>query len=396
MEFSKRITGLSPSATLALNTKAKELAKQGRKIINAAVGEPDFSTPEAIIEVAIAELRKGNTKYGPAGGSPELRKAISNKLKRDNGLDYAPSEVCSGIGAKELLFHASLAFLNEGDEVLLPAPFWVSYEEHIKAAGAKAVIIPVPQPLKEPYLTVKMLEAYATPKTKGLILCSPHNPAGFALKSKDFEELGQYLKKKDWWIISDEIYEYLSFDAPHVSLVQVCPELKEKILIINGMSKGFAMTGWRVGYAAGPKKMIDLLVTMQGHSSTCLPPFIDKAATFALEQGYPLMKDKIATLKKRRDMAIELASKIPDLSYVHPSGAFYLFMDLRKALQGGSFGLDTFAFCDYLLEQFSLACVPGEAFGAPGYIRFSYGIAEEQIEQGLDSLKRALVEQKKT
>lgn len=393
MDVSKRILSLSPSATLSLNTKARELSRQGRKIINAAVGEPNFSTPEIIVESAIEELRKGNTKYGPAGGSLELRTAISDKLKRDNNLSYDPSEICVGSGAKEVLFHAFLALLNEGDEVLLPAPYWVSYEEQIKAAGAKAVLVPPPKPFKSPYLTPADLEKLVTAKTKAIVLCSPHNPCGFTLSRDELKSLGSYLASKDWWIISDEIYEYLSFDAPHVSILNTTPELKEKTLLINGLSKGFAMTGWRVGYAAGPKKIIDLLVTLHGHSSTCLPPFIEKAATKALNFGRSLMQEHLETLKKRRDYALSLAKEIPDIEVIHPSGAFYLFLDLQKALERSSYQGNTLKFCDYLLEKLSLACVPGEAFGLPGYVRFSYGICEEDIKEGLTSLKQGLANQ---
>lgn len=391
--LSNRIRQLAPSPTVALNAKAKQLKAEGHDVLNFAVGEPDYSCPEETIELAIAALKEGQVKYGPAGGGLPFRKAIAEKLKRENDLDFTADQVVCGIGAKEILFHIFLATLNEGDEVLINTPCWVSYKEQIKAAGAVPVFIPLHNSQNGSVIDPKRIEEFATEKTKAFILCTPNNPAGYALNHQQLAELGNYLSKKDWWVISDEIYEYMSFDTPHESILSVCPDLKARYIHVNGLAKGYAMTGWRVGYMAGPFEVAKLVKSLQSHSSTCIPPFIEKAAEWAIAQGPSVMEHKIESLSKRRDLVIAELDKVKDIAYIKPQGAFYIFVDIRKALScaPGYDETDSLKFAEVLLENEYVAVVPGEAFQCPGYLRFSYASSEESIKDGVARLQRALI-----
>ncbi|MDQ3234340.1 MAG: pyridoxal phosphate-dependent aminotransferase [Pseudobdellovibrionaceae bacterium] len=392
LSLSKRISQLQPSPTVALNTKAKELAEQGHKVINFSVGEPDFTTPKPIVDVAIEALNQGKTKYSAAGGSLPLRKAISQKLEKDNKLNYPPSQIVAGVGAKEILFHLSLALINEGDEVLIPAPYWVSYTEHVVAAGGKPVVIPFPRDHHAPRLTPEMIQPYVTPRTKAIIITTPNNPAGYTIPEAELRQLGQYLQDKPWWIIADEIYEYMSYDFPAVSMATLCPGLKDRYILVNGLSKGYAMTGWRVGYMAGPSQVAEMVRTLQTQSSTCLPAFVEEAAVKALSMGPDATRDKMGLLKSRRDMAIRLLREMPGVDMMPPNGAFYIFIDIRKVLAKSPLYANdnSLAFSAKLLEAHHVAMVPGEAFGAPGFLRLSYAVADEQLIEGLKRLGEAL------
>lgn len=389
-QLSRRILNVKSSPTVALNAKAKALAKEGAKVLNFTVGEPDFPTPASVVEKAVTALQAGRTKYGPAGGSPEFREAIAAKLARENGLHFPATDIVCGVGAKELLFHIFLALLNEGDEVLIPAPYWVSYPDQILAAGAKPVFLPVSDNMGETPIRISDIERLATPRTVGIILNSPNNPAGYMFSESLTRDLGKYLSGKPWWIVSDEIYEYMAFDRPHLSILAMFPDLKDRYIHVNGMSKGYAMTGWRVGYCAGPAPIMKMVRDLQSHSSTCLPPFIEEAATFAISQGPTLLANELSTLKKRRDLAASLAAQIPGATFAAPQGAFYLFLDVREALHGGRTKLDSFAFAERLLTEHHMALVPGEAFGAPGFLRLSYATSESTITEGMTRLTSAL------
>lgn len=383
MQLSQRISTIQPSPTLALNSKANQLKKQGHNILNFSVGEPDYPTPEIIVEQAIKSLKAGRTKYTPAGGGPELRTAIANKLKRDNNLTYTPDQVVVGCGAKEILFHIFLALLNDGDEVILTAPCWVSYADQIKAAGAVPIIVP----LSDKPISIADIEKHASPKTKAFVLNTPNNPAGYVLTPEENRELGNYLKKKNWWIISDEIYEYMAFDRPHECLLQVFPELTDRFLLVNGLSKGFAMTGWRVGYLAGPMSVVSIVKSLQSHSSTCIPGFIEDAAVVALNAGAPLLEKDVEKLKTRRQLAVETMDRLGGFKYIRPQGAYYIFIDVRDYLKAGMTSLQL---SEVLLEKHHIAMAPGEAFGCPGWIRLSYAVNEQTIKEGLERLHKAL------
>jgi aspartate aminotransferase len=388
--LSRRILAVKSSPTVALNGKAKALARDGVKVLNFAVGEPDFKTPDIVVDAAVAAMKAGRTKYGPAGGGPEFRAAIAKKLKAENGLDFSPDDIVCGIGAKEILFHIVLALVNDGDEVLIPSPYWVSYPDQVIAAGGKPVLLPLSEDIAGKPLTIDMLKRHESAKTTAIILNSPNNPAGYVFDEKFLKELGAYLETKNWWIVSDEIYEYLAFDRPHVSLLKLFPSLKDRFIHVNGMSKGFAMTGWRVGYAAGPQSAMKLVRDLQSHSSTCLPPFIEEAATLAIAKGEGLLHDQFQVMRKRRDLAISILKQMPGVTYVQPNGAFYVFIDVRERLKGTRFDGDTFALSDHLLMQHHIALVPGEAFGAPGFLRLSYATDEATIEAGLLKMKEAM------
>ncbi len=385
MTFSKRILSVKPSPTLALNAKAVQMSKQGKKVLNFAIGEPDYLTPSLVVDRAIESLKAGRTRYTPSGGGPELRQAIADKLMRDNGLSFDINQIVVGAGAKEILFHTFMSLLNDGDEVILTAPFWVSYADQIRAAGAVPVIIPIPDGGRMPSLEV--IESYATPKTKAFIFNSPNNPAGYILTELELKTLGTYLSNKPWWIIADEIYEYMSFDAPHISLLKACPELRDRFVLVNGMSKAFAMTGWRVGYCAAPIELAAMVKSLQSHSSTCIPGFIEDASVVALKAGLPLMEKDINTLRIRRDLAVQTMKKLGGFKYLYPQGAYYLFIDIRSQLKNGESSL---AFSDRLLEQFNLAIAPGEAFGAPGFLRLSYAASNATLLDGIERLHKAL------
>lgn len=385
MQLSRRILNVKSSPTVALNAKAASLRKEGIKVLSFAVGEPDFPTPAAVVAKGVEALNAGRTKYGPAGGTPEFRNAIAAKLKRENKLDYAAEDIVCGVGAKEILFHIFLALLNEGDEVLIPSPFWVSYPDQIIAAGGRPVLLPLPSDIANRPLSIDDIKKHASSRTVGIILNSPNNPAGYMFERALLEELGVYLKATNWWVVSDEIYEYLAFDKEHVSLLSVEPSLKDRFFHVNGMSKGYAMTGWRVGYAAGPNKAMKLVRDLQSHSSTCLPPFVEDAATFAIAQGPSLLKDGIQIMRKRRDLAVGMLRDMKGVKIAAPHGAFYIFIDVRGAGKE-----DTMKFGEELLLKDNIALVPGEAFGAPGFLRLSYATDEASITEGLKRLDVAL------
>lgn len=383
--LSTRISAVAPSATLALNAKAQTLAKSGIKVFNFTVGEPDYPTPRIVTEKAIQSLNSGRTKYGPAGGGLPLRESIVAKLKRDNRLDFSVDQIVCGIGAKEILFHIFLSLLNDGDEAILTAPFWVSYADQIKAAGASPIIVPIPEDLNKPILNLDVIRKYESPRTKVFVLNSPNNPAGYVLTKSELIDLGNYLKTKNWWIVSDEIYEYMAFDHPHFSLLEFFPELKDRFIYVNGLSKSFAMTGWRVGYCAAPKEVASMVRNLQSHSSTCLPGFIEDAGVLALQGGKDLMQSEIQSLIRRRDQTMKLIGS--KFSYVRPQGAFYIFADIRKFLKPGESSLK---FCERILDEQHIALVPGEAFGSPGFVRFSYAQSEEILHAGVSKFLGAL------
>lgn len=378
--LSKRMLAVKASPTIAMNSRAQALAKEGKPVISFAVGEPDFPTPKVIVDKAIESLKAGRTKYGAAGGGPDLRAAISKKLKIENNLEFAPENIVVGIGAKEILFHLMLALLNEGDEVLIPSPYWVSYADQVVAAGGKPVALPLPDGFPANGFDVSLIEKHASSKTVAILLNSPNNPTGYTYSESELKSIGEVLRQKDWWIISDEIYEYLAFERPHFSLLNLFPELKDRFFYVNGFSKSFAMTGWRVGYVAGPKEAVAVVRSLQSHSSTCLPAFIEDAAIVAIQGGKALVQKELAELNARRKLAISKINQIPGLGVVAPHGAFYLFCDVRKKTN------DSIQFCEALLVQKLVVTVPGEAFGAPGFFRMSYAVSESKLLEGIQRI----------
>lgn len=384
---------LQPSATLALNSRIRELVAQGEKVWNFSVGEPDYTAPQGVIDAAVHSLHHDPIRYGRAGGGLELKKAVVDKLAKENRWAVAPDQVVCGVGAKQVLYHLMHALLDPGDQVMNHTPCWTSYVQQIHSTGAHHIAVPYlsrehrGQPFSPDYL-----EKFATPYTKAFLLCSPNNPAGYVVSEEDLRRLGAYLLEKDWWVISDEIYEYITFDHPHRSLIQLVPALQDRFIYVNGLSKGYAMTGWRVGYLVAPTGVAATVKALISHSSTCLPVFIEKAAAWALQQGPEVMKPHIEALKVKRDLALEILSGVDQLTYVAPEGAFYLYLDVRDILRRSLnySTTDTLALCDHLLEKYRLGLLAGEAFLTPGFVRLSYAASVEDLREGLTLLKRAL------
>ena len=396
MRLAQRMGALRPSLTIGLNTKARALRSRGIRFYNLAAGEPGQPTPSAIVQEAMATLATGQIYYSVAGGTAELRQAVVAKYRRENQLDYEADEVVCGCGSKELLLHSFMAILDRGDEVMLLAPYWVSYLEQSKVCEAKAVIVPyaVQQPLPSP----EQLERFATPRTTAIVLNFPNNPTGHVPSRAAYEELGAYLQSKDWWIISDEIYEYMVFNADrrHYSILNLCPQLRERTILVNGLSKGFAMTGWRVGYALGNKDIIANIKKLQSHSTTCLPSFTEQAAIFALTQGKPLMQPMLDAIETKLHKTQQLLrDTLPELTFTPAQGAFYIFPQLPAWLARTS-QPTALAFSEWLLEKHQVIVVPGESFGVDGHLRLSCTASESHVQQALALLAQGLQELKAT
>jgi len=393
--ISKRASTLSPSETLKISAKAKQLAREGKSIVSLSAGEPDFKTPAHICNAAIEAITEGFHGYTMNTGMPELREAIADKLKRDNELDYSPDQIVLSNGAKQSIGFSILATIDPGDEVLIPSPYWVSYPQMVKMAGGTPVVVNTT--FANNYkLIPEQLEKAITDKTKAIILCSPSNPTGACYTRKELKALGDVLEKhSDIIIFSDEIYEYIVFDQPHVSLLNASPKLKDRTVIINGFSKGFAMTGWRLGYAAGPKPIIDALAKIQSQE-TSAPSSISQKAGLAAYTGSmaPIHKMKKA-FKERRDFVVESLRAIDGVECFTPSGAFYVFPDIHRFLgkktDDGTVIDNSTDLCIYLLEEHGVATVPGDAFGEPNGLRISYAASMEDLKEAMNRFKNGLI-----
>ncbi|MCG8373115.1 MAG: pyridoxal phosphate-dependent aminotransferase [Balneolales bacterium] len=392
--ISQRAQNVQPSATLKVTGRAKELKREGKSIVSLSAGEPDFKTPAYICDAAIEAINGGQHGYTMNPGTPELRDAIAAKLKRDNGLEYEPSQIICSNGAKQSVGFALLATVNPGDEVIIPAPFWVSYPEMTRLAEGTSVIVRTSFE-NDFRLTKTQLEASITDKTKVLILCSPSNPTGSCYTKEDLEGLAEVLRKyPDVIIISDEIYEYIVFEEKHVSILNVAPDLKDRVVLVNGFSKGFAMTGWRLGYLAAHPDVVKAVSKIQSQE-TSAPSSISQAAGLAAYTNdlseVHAMRDEF---KKRRDFMVQSLNSIEGVSCFTPGGAFYVFPDVSKYLgskkpDGGSVETST-DLCLYLLDEFGLACVPGDAFGEPNGLRMSYAAGMEELKDAMERFKSGL------
>lgn len=392
--ISKRTRELSPSETLKISARAKELKREGRSVISLSAGEPDFKTPKHICDAAIEAIKNGVHGYTMNAGTPELREAISQKLKRDNGLGFAPSQIVVSNGAKQSLGFSLLALIDPGDEVIIPAPYWVSYPQMVKLAEGESVTIRAS--FENDYkMTPGQLEEAITDKTKALILCSPSNPTGTCYTGEELRALADVLiKHPDIYIISDEIYEYITFEDDHTGILQVAPELKNRTLLINGFSKGFAMTGWRLGYLAGPEEIVNAVSKIQSQETSAPSAISQKAGEAAYAGKLDAVYDMREQFKKRRDYIIEALSFISGVKCFKPAGAFYVFPDvsqhLGKTTGNGEKIKTTTDLCLYLLEEYGLATVPGDAFGEPNGIRLSYASSMEDLKEGINRLKKGL------
>jgi aspartate aminotransferase len=383
---------IKPSPTLAVDAKAKAMKAQGIDVIGFGVGEPDFDTPENIKQAAVKSLNAGFTKYTPAGGTDELKAAVCQKFKRDNALDYTPAEILISCGAKHSLYNIFQALLDDGDEVIIPAPFWVSYPDMAYLAGAVPVTIPTTE-ASGFKITPSQLKAAITAKTKMLILNSPSNPTGASYSREDLAGLAQVLLGTEVIVVSDEIYEKLVYDGfTSSSIVTVEPKLKAQTIIVNGVSKTYSMTGWRIGYAAGPADAIKAMANIQSQSTSNPTSFAQKGALEAILGPQDFIAEMVAEFDRRRTYMVGRLNAIPGFSCLRPNGAFYAFPNVSgvygKSFEGAAIK-NSNDFATYLLEKASVAVVAGGAFGADNNIRLSYATSMENIEKGIDRIEKA-------
>ena len=390
MIISTRVAQISPSATLAITAKAKQMKAEGIDVIGFGAGEPDFDTPDHIKEAAKKAIDEGFTKYTPASGTMELKEAVCKKFRNDNNLDYTPQEIIVSCGAKHSIYNAIIALCSEGDEVILPSPYWVSYPEMIKAAGATPVVLESTQESNFKILPAQLQEA-TTPKTKLLILNSPSNPTGMLYTKDELQAIRQILVEKGIFCISDEIYEEIIYDGhEHISMASLGSDIKELTLVINGVSKAYSMTGWRIGYAAGRKDIIKAMSNLQSHSTSNPTSISQKAALAALEGSREPIDTMVIEFKKRRDYIIERLNSINGISCLKTQGAFYVFPDVSE-LFGKFFNgkeiKDSMSLTEALLNEARVAVVPGSAFGSDVNLRLSYAISMESIKEGLNRIE---------
>ena len=391
-QLSDRLNRLAPSATLAMSQKSSEMKAQGIDVINMSVGEPDFNTPDNIKEAAKKAIDENFSRYSPVPGYPDLRKAIVAKLKKENGLDYTMNEVIVGTGGKQCVCNAVLALVNPGDEVIIPAPYWVSYPQMVKLAGGIPVIVNAGFD-QDFQMTAEQLENAITEKTKMLILCSPSNPTGSVYSKEELAALAAVLKKHpEVFVLADEIYEHINYIGKHHSIAQE-PGMKEQVIIANGVSKAYAMTGWRIGFLAGPEWIIKGCNKLQGQytSGTCSVSQKAAEAAYTLDQG--AVEEMRVAFERRRNLIVKLAKEVPGLEVNMPQGAFYLFPKCNSYF-GKSNGEKTINnstdFAMYLLEEAHVATVGGDAFGDPDCFRMSYATSDENIVEAIRRIKEAL------
>lgn len=392
MDLSDRINRLSPSATLAMSQKSNELKAQGINVINMSVGEPDFNTPDHIKEAAKRAIDENFSRYSPVPGYPELRNAIVEKLKRENGLDYSATQISVSNGAKQCVCNVIMTLVNPGDEVIVPAPYWVSYPEMVKMADGTPVIVHagLGQDFK---ITGEQLEKSISDKTKALILCSPSNPTGSVYSKDELKALATILARHPQvYVIADEIYEHINYVGHHESIAQF-DEVRDRVVIINGVSKAYAMTGWRIGFAAGPEWLIKAANKLQGQYTSGACSVSQKAAEAAYLGPQEPVEDMRKAFERRRNLIENLAKDIPGLEVNHPQGAFYLFPKC-DSFYGKRIGNRIIANAEdlamYLLEEGHVACVGGTSFGAPECFRMSYATSDENIVEAMHRIKKAL------
>ena len=389
MELSRKACAVSPSPTLAIDAKYKAMKAEGIDVVGFGAGEPDFDTPEHIKLAAISAITKGFTKYTPASGTMELKQAICKKFKNENGINYKPSNIVVSNGAKHSLINAFSAILNPGDEVIIPAPYWVSYPEMTRLSDGVPVIMQTTEEANFKF-TAKQLEETITPKTKALVLNDPSNPTGMVYTREELEKIAEVVVKHDIFVISDEIYEKLVYDgAKHVSIASLGDEIKKRTIVINGVSKSFAMTGWRIGFCGADEKIAKVMSNIQSHEASN-PCSISQAATVAALTGpQHAQKAMIADFSARRNYMVERINDVQGISCLKPLGAFYVMMNIKsilgKKIQGKVINTSD-EFCEWLLEKNKVALVPGSGFGAEGYVRWSYATSLENIEKGIERI----------
>jgi len=384
MELAERIDQVSPSMTLAIDSKAKGMKAEGIDVCSFSAGEPDFDTPKHIVEAAKVALDQGKTRYGPAAGEVKLREAIAQKLQQDNQLCYGVDNILVTNGGKQSLYNLAQVFLGPEDEVIIPAPYWVSYPEIVKLAGATPVIVPttVEQNFK---ITPDQLRQAITPKTKLFVFNSPSNPTGMVYTPEEVKAIAQVIVEADIWVIADEIYEKILYDgATHLSIGAVGPEIYDRTIVSSGFAKTYAMTGWRVGFLAGPQPLIKAATKLQSHSTSNVCTFAQYGAIAAYEGSQACVQEMLAAFAQRREVMYERLNAMQGLTCAKPNGAFYMLPSIRGT------GMTSLDFCNTLLEEYQVAVVPGIAFGDDYCVRLSYATGMDTIEEGLDRLSKFL------
>ncbi len=391
MEYSRKAKNINPSITLAITAKAKALKAEGIDVVSFGAGEPDFNTPRNIIDAAIKAMEEGKTKYTPTSGIIELREAICKKLKNDNGLNYNANQIIVSTGAKQCLANVFMAILNPGDEVIVPTPYWVSYPELIKLADGIPVFVEADEDANYKY-TLESLENVVSDKTKALVLNTPNNPTGTIYNKEELEVIAEFAKKHDIIIISDEMYEKLIYDGEkHISIASLSQDAYERTIVINGVSKAYSMTGWRIGYAAAKEEIIKLMTSIQSHVTSNPNSIAQYASIEALNGPTDELEKMIAEFDNRRKFMINRIREIEGLDIIYPKGAFYLMINISnyygKEINGKTIN-GSLDFSAELLDEEKVAVIPGVAFGLDNYIRLSYATAQKEIEEGLDRIEK--------
>ncbi|HUR52437.1 MAG TPA: pyridoxal phosphate-dependent aminotransferase [Mycobacteriales bacterium] len=393
---SQRIGGIAESATLAVDAKAKAKKAAGEDVVGFGAGEPDFPTPPAIVAAAVAACAEpSNHRYTPAGGLPELRAAIAAKTKRDSGYDVSAAQVLVTNGGKQAVYEAFATLLDPGDEVLLPAPYWTTYPEAIKLAGGVPVDVVTTE--EQGYrVTVEQLEAARTERTKVLLWCSPSNPTGAVASPEEVEAIGRWAVEHGVWVLADEIYEHLVYgEAEHVSMPVVVPELADRCVVVNGVAKTYAMTGWRVGWLVGPEDVVKAATNLQSHATSNVSNVAQRAALAAVGGDLEAVAEMRTAFDRRRQTMVRLLREIPGVACPEPQGAFYAYPSVQalmgKTLRGRTL-TSSAQLAELVLDEVGVAVVPGEAFGTPGYFRLSYALSDEDLEKGVSRLAALLAE----
>jgi aspartate aminotransferase len=386
VKLANRVLALTPSTTLAITAKAKELKDQGVDVIGLGAGEPDYNTPQHILDAATRSMNEGHTKYTPSAGLPALKKAIIDKFERDQGLSYKPNEIIVGNGAKHVLYTLFQVLLNEGDEVIIPTPYWVSYPEQVKLAGGVPVYVEglESQSFK---ITPKQLDSVISDRTRAVIINSPSNPTGVIYTAEELHELGKLCLEKNILIVSDEIYEKLIYgEHKHVSIAQLSPELKEQTVIVNGVSKSHSMTGWRIGYAAGNKEIIEAMTNLASHSTSNPTTTAQYASIAAYTGPQEPVEEMRQAFEHRLEVIYNQLVSIPGFTCVKPQGAFYLYPNVKEAAEKTGYQ-DVDAFVEALLVEAKVAVIPGSGFGTPDNIRLSYATSLDLLEKAVARMK---------
>ncbi len=392
--ISKKALSIAPSPTLAIDTKFKQMKADGIDVVGFGAGEPDFDTPKHICDAAVKAIMEGKTRYTPAAGTLPLRKAVCEKFLKENGLSYEPSQIVVSNGAKHSLVNVFMAICNPGDEVIIPAPYWVSYPEMVKIADG----VPVTLMTKEENgfkTTAKELEAAITPKTRAIVLNSPSNPTGMVYTADELKEIAEVAVRHNVYVVSDEIYEHLIYEGKHTSIASFGEKIKDLTIIVNGVSKTYAMTGWRIGFTASNSALAKAMSSVQSHATSNPNSIAQEATIAALEGGLECVEEMKKEFVKRRDYMVERINNIPGVSCLKPNGAFYIMMNINGIIGTTLYGKEIKSaddFADMFLDIAKVAVVPGTGFEAPEYVRWSYATSMDNCREGLDRLEKFLLE----